>query len=459
MRGSSKIYHRPYRPLNRYKEIFQPYICRLAPGETCAEIEWFNNGCSGEHKLYYSVRGSKEKTSVTITDSTIKLENLEKETEYEFYIEAEDGGRSQVRLFRTGAIPEGCTVINYLHPEDPYYDFSGRFLGTPSMVRTKSGRLVASMDVFQSFKPQNLALLFCSDDDGKSWRYLNDLYPFFWTKLFYHKDVLYVIGVTTEYGNLQIACSVDEGATWSDAKTIFWGSNFSCKYGGVHKPPMQFVPYNGRLYTSCEYGCWEYGSHLPAVLSIDENADLMEPENWYMSEVLPFEGKWKDESVTQGDTIEGNIVVAPDGKVYNYMRYKDGEILKLRVNTENFESMLEFDSIVYAPVTDSLIRIIPADGKYLMITNRKKEGSKGAEESKYHRNVLSVFESDDLENFVFIKDIFDFSHVHPDKIGFQYPEVILENDKMLLMIRAAFNEPDTAHNSNYMLFCEISENM
>lgn len=456
MRGSNRIYHRPYRPLNRFNETFQPYICRLAPKEQGVEIEWLDNGCEGAHKIFYGIRGKDDKVIKTVESKVITLENLKKETEYEFFIEAENGSRSKVRIFRTGIVPNGCTVINYLHPDDTYYDFSGSFLGTPSIVRTKSGRLVASMDVFKSFQPQNLALTFFSDDNGRTWRYLNDLYPFFWTKLFCYRGVLYAIGVTTEYGNLQIACSKDEGETWSEARTIFYGSNFSCKYGVVHKPPMQLVSYKGRLYTSCEYGCWEYGSHLPAVLSIDEGADLMNHENWYMSEILPFDGKWKEASKIQGDTIEGNIVAAPDGNLYNFMRYKDGEMLKLKVNTDDFEARLKFEGIIKAPVTDSLIRLMKIGDKYIMLTNRRKPEYEADVKSQYHRNVLSAYVSDDLENFTLLKEIFDFSHINPDKIGFQYPDVIFEGNEMLLMIRAAFNEPNTAHNSNYMLFCKVS---
>lgn len=454
MKGSSKIYHRPYRPLNRNHEVFEPYICRLAPFETGVELEWFDNGCDGKHTLFYGIRGENEKASVNIWDSVIVLDNLKKETHYEFYIEAENGKKSRTRLFRTGKIPDGCTVINYLHPEDPYYDLSGMFLGTPSIVRTKSGRLVASMDVFQSFKPQNLTLTFCSDNDGKTWRYLNDLYPFFWSTLFYFEEVLYVIGQTTEYGDLRIACSKDEGESWSEAKTLFYGSNFACIYGGVHRPPMQIVRHNGRLYTTCEYGCWEYGSHLPAILSIDENTDLMNPENWLMSEVLTFDGEWTAASPIQGDTIEGNIVEAPDGNLYNYMRYKVGEMLKLKVDTHNVEKRLEFVSILKAPVSNSMFRLFKIEDKYLMITNRKKEGQ--PEGCPAYRNVLALYESYDLENFKLIKNIFDYSHIHPDRIGFQYPDFIYENGELLLMVRSAFNEPDSSHNSNYMLFCRMS---
>jgi len=455
MKGSSKINFRPYMPLNRVQETLCPYICRLAPDETSVEIQWLDNGSDGVHTIFYGIKGENEKKALIVADKIVRIDGLEKETDYEFYIEADNGNKSRTRLFRTGEIPEGCSVINYLHPDDPYYDMSGKFLGSPSIVRTKSGRLIASMDVFLSFKPQNLTLTFCSDDDGKTWRYLNDIYRFFWSTLFYYKDVLYIMGVTTEYGDLRIACSHDEGETWSEAKTIFYGSNFSCIYGGIHRPPMQIVPYKGRLYTTTEYGCWEYGSHLPAILSIDEDADLMNPENWSMSEVLPFEGKWAEKSGKQGDTIEGNVVCAPDGNLYSFMRYRVGEMLKLRVNTENPDAMPEFVDIVEAPVSNAMFRLLKTGDKYLLITNRRTEES-SKHECWTYRNVLSVFESYDLENFIFVKDIFNFEHIHPEKVGFQYPNFLLENGKVSLMVRSAFNEPDNAHNSNYMLFCRIS---
>ena len=453
MRGSSKLNHRPYMPFNRIQETLCPYICRIAPAEDSVEFQWLDNGCDGVHAVFYSKRNDEKKTKKTVCDHMVTLDGLAKETEYEFYIEAENGKKSRTRLFRTGKVPEGSVVINYLHPEDPCYDYSGKFLGSPNLVRCKSGRLIASMDVFASFQPQNVTLLFYSDDDGKSWSYLTELYPFYWATLFYYRETLYALGLTTEYGHLEITCSKDEGVTWADAKPIFYGSNFSCKYGGVHKMPMQLVPYGGRLYTTVEYGCWEYGSHLPAILSIDENADFMVPENWSMTEVLPFEGEWARSSGKQGDTIEGNLVVAPDGRLYSFMRYRVGEMLKLRVNTEDPDAMPEFVAIVKAPVSNAMFRLIPGDGKYRLITNRKTPES-AKNECWTYRNVLSVFESEDLENYTFVKDIFNYEHIHPEKIGFQYPTFLCENQEILLAVRAAFNEPDNAHNSNYILFCK-----
>lgn len=358
-------------------------------------------------------------------------------------------------MLRTGPIPEGATVINYLHPEDGQYDFSGKFLCSPSLARTKSGRLIAGMDVFGSRMSQNLTILFKSEDDGRTWRYLTDLYPFYWASLFYYRDMLYILGLTTEYGNLQIACSEDEGETWSTPVNLFYGSNFVCKYGGVHRAPMQVTHYNGRLYTSCEYGCWEMGSHLPAVLSIDENADLMDPENWVRSEFLPFSGEWKEAAHgKQLDTMEGNIVRGPDGNLYNYMRWGLGSYLRLRVNEQDPEAPLEFAGIFEAPVSNSMFRIIPAGGKYIMVTNRKTPPAEKFNR-RIHRNVLSVFETDDMEHFKLIKDIVNREEEDPAEIGFQYPAFLYENGEILLVVRSAFNGAENSHNANYSLFFRV----
>lgn len=451
MRGNAKINHRPYLPPTFTEAAKKPYICRLAPSEFGFEFEWFDNSCIGTHTLYYGTKGSNNKYSLSISEPVIQIDNLKTDCDYEFYIESKAGIKSNVRFVRTGKFPEKTTVINYLHPEDTQYDFSGRYLCSPSIVRTKSGKMIASMDVYGPEMAQNLTLMFYSDNEGRQWRYLTDLYPFYWGSLFLHNDVLYILGLTTEYGNLQIACSKDEGCTWSEPVTLFYGSNVLCSYGGMHRAPMHFTHHNGRLYTTCEYGCWKCGSHLPAILSIDENADLMVAENWICTDFLPFDGEWKNAAGTQGDTIEGNIILAPDGNLYNVLRWKIGSLLKLKINTEDFEAAPEFWSIDDAPVSNSMFRIIPHGDKFIMITNRKTEAS-----SKYdvwsYRNVLSVYESYDLENYHFVKDIINYENCDAEKNGFQYPSFYKENKTIFLAIRSAFNNADNFHNSNYILF-------
>lgn len=455
MRGSTRIHHRPYYPPTAGDRYSGPYICRLAPREDGFAFEWLDNSCDGEHTLYYGLRGSEEKTALTLTSLTADIGGLENGTEYEFFVEAENGRRSCVRLFRTAPVPDGAAVINYLHPEDTQYEFSGRYLCSPSLARVENGRLIAGMDLYGNRMAQNLTVLFYSDDDGKSWRYLTDLYPFYWGSLLYHRGVLYILGLTTEYGNLQIACSRDGGKTWSSPVNLFYGSNNQCPYGGMHRAPMHFTEHDGRLYTTCEYGCWtKNGStHCPAILSVDSEADLMIPENWYCSDFMPFEGEWKKASGFRGDAIEGNIVLSPDGEMYSYMRWKIGSLLRLRIDPEDPEKAPEFAGILEAPVSNSMFRLIPKKGGgYRMITNRMTPVLETKKLSFSVRCVLSEFETDDLEHFRFVKDIFNYENDDPATTGFQYPTFIDEDGMLSLVIRTAYNGADNFHNSNYMLF-------
>ena len=449
MRGCNLIYHHPYTP-PIYDWDKKPYICRLAPNKNSFEFEWFDLVCSGDHTLTYWKKDANDKIRIPLNDFVVNINGLEENCEYEFYIESEKGVRSNTRIIRTCQVPEGATVINYLHPKDKQYDFSGNFLCSPGIVRTNSGRLIASMDIYG--EPQLLTLLFFSDDNGKSWRYLNDLYPFYWGTLFYYKEVLYIIGLTTEYGNFIISNSLDEGKTWSAPVTIFYGSNSQCKYGGFHRAPMPITIHNDRLYTSAEYGCWDMKSFIPCILSIHKDDDLMVPENWVRSEFLQFDGDWKKASnAGQGDTIEGNIVRFPDGNLYSCMRWKEGSYLKLKLNESDFEKAPDFCGIINAPVTDSMFKIIPYKDKYLFVTNHKTPAMDQYENCS-HRNRLSIFETTDIEHFKLIKDVVNFENEDPKKFGFQYPCIILEGDELLMAVRSSFNNADTFHDTNYCLF-------
>ena len=474
MRGSNRIYHRPYCPPNRKADLKKPFICRLAPFADGFEFEWLDSFCSGSHTLYYGLRGSEEKIALPVTDAVVRIEGLLRDTDYEFYLESAAGERSNVRLLRTAENPEGATVINYLHKDDEQYIFSGKYLCSPSIVRCESGRLIAGMDVFGGMMPQNLVLLFKSEDNGKTWRYLTDLYPFYWASLFRHRGVIYILGLTTEYGNLQISCSRDDGETWENPVTLFYGSSVLCKTGGCHRAPMMVNNIGGRLYTSTEYGCWKT-SHLPAVLSIDENDDLMVPENWVRSELMPFAGEWKKAAAEpvqdwvmsfpggwqakdgrQLDTMEGNVLRGPDGNIYNYMRWRLGAFLQLKVNENDPEAPLEFAKIVNAPVSNSMFKVLPWKNGYLLVTNHVTENS-----MKFHaginRNVLSVFYSEDMENFRFLRSVVNRDTEDPENVGFQYPATILEGDDLYVTVRASYGSAHACHDANYNLFFHLKD--
>lgn len=454
MKCSDAVTWHPYVPLNHPEDREKPFLCRLAPVEDGFLAEWFDSTSpDAGHTLHYRA-GNGAWNTLALTGSVVTVTGLIPDTEYELFVSADTGRESKKRYLRTGAVPEGAVVINYLHPEDPQYKFSGQYLCSPSLARLPDGRLVAGMDVFGS-EGQNLTILFRSEDNGKTWRYLCDVYPFYWATLFVHRGTLYLLGLTTENGNLQISASTDGGEHWRHPAVLLYGADNHCKNGGVHRAPMQVTAFGGRLYTSCEYGSWNPESrHMPGVLSIDENADPMLPENWSCTGFLPYEGKWKEETVTQGDTMEGNLIRLPDGGLYNVLRWKTGEVLALRVHTDDPDRLPDYAGVMKLPVSASMFRIFPYRNGYLLITNHPT-GKSAVNAVGAFRNVLSVYYSADFRDWHFVRDIVNREELPDSEVGFQYPCVLLEGDTLYIAVRSAFNQAHSFHDSNYSLFWEI----
>lgn len=214
---------------------------------------------------------------------------------------------------RTGGVPG--TVINYLHPEDEECAFSGRYLCSPSLLKLPDGTILASMDVYSGDSAQNLTLLYRSLDGGESFEYLAELFPCFWGKLFLDGGKLYMLGVSREYGDLLIGRSEDGGRNWGMPTVLFRGSGFA-KECGIHRAPMHVEHSHGLVMTDVQYGTWSkcFGDF---VLSAKEGTDLLKPENWTASRVwLPKDSGDPEVSRSYGG-IEGCIVTAPDGRVYD----------------------------------------------------------------------------------------------------------------------------------------------
>ena len=169
---------------------------------------------------------------------------------------------------------------------------------------------------------------------------------------------------------------------------------------------------------------------------------------------MTFPGGWQAKDGRQLDTMEGNIVRGPDGKLYNYLRWRLGAFLQLRVNVEDPEAPLEFAKIVNAPVSNSMFKIFPWQKGDLLVTNHVTENSK-----KYHaginRNVLSVFYSEDMENFRFLRTIVNKDTEDPELVGFQYPAPILEGNDLYVTVRSSYGSAHACHDANYNLFFHL----
>lgn len=451
MKGTSSWSYRPYRP--PLCEVGEVYICRIAPDENEVSLEWL--ACGEEYSVFFRKRGEGEfalagKTRVC----KYTLAGLDTETDYEFFVRSE-AGRSRVRLARTGAVLG--TVVNYLHPDDEAYAFSGRYLCSPSLLAHPEGYLLASMDVFHGKMPQNLTIIFRSDDGGKSWYYLTELMPCFWGKLFLHGGEVYMLACSTEYGDLLIGKSTDGGATFGAPTVLLRGANGKNGSSGVHKNPQNIVSFGGRLYTTLEWGSWankEYG-HAAMVMSCDENADLLAPESWSFTEPVPFAHFAPElcDVKIPAMTIEGSPVVTPEGRLLNIMRFsKRGYALCYEVNTAEPEAPLNYSHIMEFPANFSkfMIKYDSVSGYYYSIVCRLYESCPDSA-----RNYQTLMRSRDLAAWEDAAVLYDFRDMNASKVGLQYVDFSFDGDDIIYLCRTAWNGAASFHDSNYSTFHRI----
>lgn len=451
MKGQNTWSYQPYRPF--LWETGDIYICRIVPYETKIHLEWL--GEASIYRVYYRPKGSESFLLAGETkENAFDIENLICETDYEFFTEA-DTKKSRIRLARCGK--SIGTVVNYLHPEDEVYGFSGHYLCSPSLVRHPDGFLLASMDVFAANHPQNLTLIFRSDDDGATWHYVSELMPCFWGKLFIHKNDLYMLSCSTEYGDLLIGKSTDGGKTFSAPVTLLRGANGKNGSSGVHKNPQNIVYYNGRIYETLEWGSWankEY-CHAAMVMSCDENDDLLVPKNWSFTDPRPF-SQFAPEIADLPDctmTIEGTLTVAPDGKLYNIMRFgKYATALVYAVNTEDHDAPLTYARCMNFPANYSkfMIKYDEVSKKYYSVATRLYDREKAGA-----RNLLSLMASADLEAWDVVTDLYDLRDEDHKKVGLQYVDFFFEGDDILYLCRTAINNANNFHDANYSTFHRI----
>lgn len=455
MKGYNFWSYSPYRPF--FFEVGDIYICKIAPGETSVHFEWLNESnliCS----VYFRKRDAESFTLFKPDcNNECTIDNLLPDTDYEFYVES-GTLKSRVRLARTGK-PLG-TVVNYLHPDDEAYSFSGRYLCSPSLLCHPSGFLLASMDVYQHEAAQNLTLIFRSDDEGKSWHYVSELMPCFWGKMFIHNSDIYMLACSTEYGDLLIGKSSDGGKSFTAPVCLLRGSGGKSGGVGVHKNPQNVFTHNGRIYNTLEWGSWSQRYHAPMVMSADENSDLLNPDSWSFSHPVKYDENW--EGVASGKStgnIEGTLALSPDGKLYNIMRYdmskttpNYGLVLAYEVDTKNPEAPLKYSHAIPFPANNSkfMIKRDEKSGKYYSLATRITDPEKTSD-----RRLLSLMISDDLYHWSTVTDIIDLRDKDFKKHGVQYVDFEFNGDDIIFLCRTATNGADSFHNSNYQTFHKI----
>lgn len=437
-------------------------IVRIAPKSNCIELEYRNPEHFPAVTVCVTAGGNMilQQEQKALETEILELHGLENNVDYSVYLEAE-GQQSNMRLFRCGYVLGN--VIHYIHPEDSTYDISGRSPATPCILRLEDGMLLASHDVYWGDGGQNLTLVFASHDNGITWHYRSLVFPCFWGKMFQHKGKLYMLGMSTEYGALQVFCSEDAGMTWSEPCEIMKaGDKFQ---GGPHKSAMPVVSCAGRLWTAIDYGSWTIGGHASGAVSIDENMDLMKAENWCATGFLKYDDQWLGTVAGKsGGLLEGNMFVGKDNELYNLLRYQTngcepdyGKAVILHYDKNNPSRCPQFCKVIDFEGNLSKFSVLKHEktGLYYSLVNRVISSNIS------QRNCLSLVESEDARVWKLKRDVLNYQdngwYEDETKAAFQYVDFIFDDRDILFVSRTALNGAYSYHNANYITFHRIRE--
>ncbi len=343
---------------------------------------------------------------------------------------------------------------------------SGLYVGSPSIAILPDGAYVASHDHFgpqMKERRDRLTSVFRSRDRGRTWEKIADLDGQFWSTLFVHRGALYIVGVHVPGGQAIIRRSADGGATWTrptDGTTGLLRENIR-----HHCAPVPVVVHNGRIWRAMEdlMGPGGWGTHFRALMmSAPEDADLLKAASWTFTEPIGGNPAWLDGGF--GGWLEGNAVVAPDGRIVNILRVatrtcpEKAAIIGVTADGKS----AQFDparGFIDFPggAKKFTIRPDPKGGLYWSLASIAHSpfvpGTPGG-----IRNTLALTCSSNLMDWT-VRCIL--LH-HPDTVrhGFQYVDWQFDGDDMIAACRTGFDDglggAHNAHDANFLTFHRIA---
>ena len=351
------------------------------------------------------------------------------------------------------------------------------YLGSPSIVRLPDGRLLATHDYFGPGCPLNhegeehLTSVYRSADDGRTWENVTHIAGAFWSNLFVHRGDVYLLGTSQQYGSIVVRRSADGGNTWShpadERSGLLFRGGSRREPPNYHCAPMPVLEADGRLYRAFEDNdpChWPRGFQA-TVISADADADLLDAASWTLSNKLPYDPD-ADPPEWGGNHgagwLEGNLVEAPDGAIWNILRVNSEPVLNRAAMVRVLDGGRR---ITFDPATGFIdlpgglskftIRRDPATGLYWMLSNDMQD-----EPVPIRRNRLSLFRSPDLRTWerrkVLMVDTWESSPEDSARLtGLQYVDWQFDGDDILYMVRTAWRGAHNFHDANRMVFSRV----
>lgn len=386
-------------------------------------------------------------------------------------IPAPRSGATSVILFA-----EGLQVADVAEPPGVVIAKSAELrngmITNPAIVVLPDGNyLAACSGVFRDETSRPGASFFLSKDKGKSWDVIlkNDGQIGFYN-LFVHRGALYMIGTASKTGNVIIRRSTNNGKSWTYPEYDF--DDGVLLTGRHHSAPVPIVVHQGRIWRAMET-YYDGRTKNVFVMSASVDDDLMKASSWVSSNVLSCDKSWIEgnERIFK-QWIEGNVVVAPNGKVVNVLRIdeeREGKSAAI-VTVESPEK------IIFDPAKDIVempgggkkftIRYDSASRRYWALTNAVTDKDRAMTHSGIYsegihcgliRNHLTLISSKDLRKWS-VNDTIITSN-NPFFDGFQYVDWQFDGNDIVAVIRTAMGEsrglPTRQHDANMFLFRRV----
>ncbi len=382
----------------------------------------------------------------------------------------------------TGDWPPPPGVIVAASPE-PTTDF----VGSPSIVVLPDGSYLVAHDIFgRQARELHTTRLFASRDQGKNWQQVGSIQGQFWSALFLHRGRLFLLGTNREYGDIAIRRSDDGGRSWTEPQDGKSGLLFR---GRFHCAPVPFAQLDGRLWRGFEEytgadGSWSGRYFRSFVISVPEEADLLDATNWSRTDGLDFRAGWLEGHQT--GWLEGNVVVTPDRRLVNLLRLNTrpraedpAELsgpaagfprygIAAMINIDPVRGRCDFDprrGFIRFPGGQSkfTVRHDAKSGRYWSLV--QKVTAPGARQGRhvlpdYQRNVLLLISSADLidwQEHAIILRWHEGQPIHAhDRVGFQYVDWQIEGDDLVAVCRTAWNAA-SYHDANFITFHRVRD--
>ncbi|WP_293299543.1 hypothetical protein [Pedobacter sp. UBA4863] len=348
---------------------------------------------------------------------------------------------------------------------------------SPSIVVLPDGSYVVSQDMSKGIGIHK------STDKGLTWKFITKIDIGHWGGLFVHKDALYIMGTSKSFGDIIIYRSTDGGNSWTKGLDENNGLLFKGRY---HTAPVPVVVHNGRIWRAYEetIGDEPNRDFHALVISAPVDADLLKASSWTRSNSIRFEEKWIN--AKRPNWLEGNVVVAPNGKLIDFMRLETwlGKDQKYElegaaagkprhevaavISVSDDGKKVSFDSTPSAYVlfpgaeTKFTIRFDPVSKLYWTAVNKITYFDKKSIETYngnwHQRNLLALYSSKDLKNWEEKYHIVKWNAGTPlntwDVFGFQYADWQFEGNDIVLVSRSSWYGA-RYHDANLITFHRI----